>query len=65
MKINKKLKKFCILLFFVGICSGIFAQKVITGTITDNMPEKPAWYKTSDMARIFVGEHIENITFEK
>lgn len=33
--------------------------------ISDDMPEKPAWYKTSDMARIFVGEHIENITFEK
>jgi hypothetical protein len=33
--------------------------------ISDDMPEKPAWYKTSDMARIFVGEHVENITFEK
>lgn len=33
--------------------------------ISDDMPGKPAWYKTSDMARIFVGEHVENITFIK
>ena len=39
MKVNKKLRKLCILLFLVGICSGIFAQKVITGTITDESGE--------------------------
>ena len=33
--------------------------------ITDNMREKPGWYKTSDMARIFVGEHVEDIQFVK
>lgn len=33
--------------------------------IYDDMPEKPRWYKTSDMARFFVGEHVENITFNK
>jgi hypothetical protein len=33
--------------------------------ISDDMPGKPAWYKTSDMARFFVGEHVENITFIK
>lgn len=33
--------------------------------IYDDMPEKPKWYKTSDMARFFVGEHVENITFNK
>lgn len=33
--------------------------------ITDDMPGKPAWYKTGDMARIFVGEHVENISFIK
>ena len=31
--------------------------------ITDDMPGKPAWYKTSDMARIFVGEHVDDIVF--
>ncbi|MDR0543720.1 MAG: endo-polygalacturonase [Dysgonamonadaceae bacterium] len=33
--------------------------------MSDDMPEKPAWYKTGDMARIFVGEHVENISFGK
>lgn len=33
--------------------------------IYDTMPEKPAWYKTSDMARFFVGEHVDGVTFEK
>ncbi len=31
--------------------------------ITDKMPGKPGWYKTSDMAGFFVGEHVENISF--
>lgn len=31
--------------------------------IHDDMPEKPKWYKTSDFARIFVGEHTERIVF--
>lgn len=31
--------------------------------IADNMAGKPAWWKTSDMANIFVGEHVENVTF--
>ena len=33
--------------------------------ISDDMPDKPAWYKTGDMARIFIGEHVENIEFVK
>ena len=33
--------------------------------IYDDMSGKPAWYKTSDMARIFVGEHVEGIKFIK
>jgi hypothetical protein len=33
--------------------------------ISDDMPGKPAWYKTSDMARIFVGEHVDSIRFIK
>lgn len=32
--------------------------------IHDKMPGKPGWYKTSDMARIFVGEHVDDVTFE-
>lgn len=32
--------------------------------ISDKMEGKPAWYKTGDMARIFIGEHVENVTFE-
>jgi len=31
--------------------------------ITDDMPGKPAWYKTGDMARIFIGEHVEGVSF--
>lgn len=33
--------------------------------ITDDMPDKPAWYKTGDMARIFIGEHVEEVSFIK
>jgi len=31
--------------------------------ITDNMPGKPAWYKAGDMARIFIGEHVDGVSF--
>ena len=31
--------------------------------ITDDMPGKPAWYHTGDMARIYVGPHVEDIVF--
>jgi hypothetical protein len=33
--------------------------------ISDNMPEKLAWYKTADMARFFIGEHVEGVSFMK
>ena len=33
--------------------------------IYDDMPDKTKWYKTGDMARIFVGEHTEEVTFSK
>lgn len=33
--------------------------------ITDDMPGKPKWYKTADMARIFVGEHAEDLSFTR
>lgn len=32
--------------------------------IHDKMPGKPGWYKTGDMARIFIGEHVKDVTFE-
>lgn len=41
-----------------------FENLRINGTlIHDDMPGKPHWYKTADMARIFVGEHADDITF--
>lgn len=33
--------------------------------IFDDMSGKPAWYRTGDMARIFVGEHVERVEFLK
>lgn len=33
--------------------------------IYDDMPDKPKWYKTGDMARFFIGEHTEGVTFTK
>lgn len=44
----------------------VFENLVINGdTIYDEMNGKPGYYKTSDMARIFVGEHVDNIQFKK
>ena len=44
----------------------VFENLVINGrTITDDMPEKPKWFKTADMARIFVGEHVDGVVFGK
>lgn len=30
----------------------------------DKMEGKPAWYKTADLARIYIGEHVKNVTFK-
>ena len=45
--------------------SGIrFVNLVVNGRkITDDMPGKPKWYKTGDMAGIFIGEHVEKYIF--
>lgn len=44
----------------------LFENFSINGTvISDDMPEKAAWYKTTDMANIFVGEHVENVVFKR
>ena len=32
--------------------------------ISDDMPDKPAWYKTADMANFFIGEHVDTPTFK-
>lgn len=43
----------------------LFDNLVINGVkYSDDMPGKPAWYKTSDLARIYVGEHVENVIFK-
>lgn len=33
--------------------------------ISDDMPDKPKWYKTGDMGRIYTGVHVENVSFVK
>lgn len=33
--------------------------------ISDDMPDKPGFYKTADIARFYINEHTENITFNK
>ena len=44
----------------------VFQNLRINGKlITDDMPGKPKWYKTGDMGRIYVGEHVENVKFIK
>lgn len=39
--------------------------KINGEVISDDMPNKPKWYKTADMARFFVGEHTEGIVFTR
>jgi hypothetical protein len=42
----------------------VFENLNINGrVIADDMPGKPGYFKTADMARIFVGEHVEGIQF--
>jgi hypothetical protein len=41
----------------------VFENLVINGTLITDQMKKPGWYKTSDMARFFVGEHVEGIEF--
>jgi hypothetical protein len=41
----------------------VFENLIINGAvISDTMP-KPAWFKTSDMAGFFTGEHVEGLVF--
>jgi hypothetical protein len=42
----------------------IFEDLRLNGTlISDDMPGRPGWFKTSDMADIFVGDHVEGVVF--
>jgi len=44
----------------------VFENLQINGTVfCDTMKEKPGWYKTADLAGIYVGNHTENIVFKK
>lgn len=44
----------------------VFDNLVINGAaISDNMKGKPGWYKTGDMAGIYVGNHVEGVIFRK
>jgi TonB-linked SusC/RagA family outer membrane protein len=36
---KKQFVKFCCLLFIIGLCSGAYAQKAVTGTVTDERGE--------------------------
>lgn len=43
-----------------------FENLKINGTlVSDDMRGKPGWFKTSDMANMFVGDHVEDIKFIK
>ncbi|WP_448700587.1 glycosyl hydrolase family 28 protein [Mucilaginibacter sp. AW1-3] len=47
-----------------NISNVVFENLQINGKlISDKMDGKPSFYKTGDMANIFVGEHVENIRF--
>lgn len=39
--------------------------KVNGRTISDDMPGKPKWHATTDHVPMFVGSHVENLTFKK
>lgn len=48
------------------IVNGVhFRNLVINGRhLHDKMEGKPGWYKTSDFVPMYIGEHVENVTFE-
>lgn len=44
----------------------VFENLKINGKlIYDDMPGKPKWFKTGDIANMFIGEHAEGIVFKK
>lgn len=43
-----------------------FENLKINGVVIyDDIPGKPQWYKTGDIARFSIGEHVEGVTFTK
>jgi hypothetical protein len=42
----------------------VFENLVINGARISDRMNKPGWFKTSDMAGIYVGEHVDGILFE-
>jgi len=60
----------------LSIVSGYDEERTVEGvhfvnlsidgrTISDDMPERKPWWKTSDLAGVFIGEHCKDITFTK
>lgn len=58
----------------ISIISGYDGSRMVKGVrfehltingklIHDDMPDKPKWYKTGDMAGIYIGEHVSDVTF--
>jgi hypothetical protein len=42
----------------------VLEHLLMNGTvISDDMAGKPSWFKTADFANIFIGEHVDNVTF--
>jgi hypothetical protein len=43
----------------------VFENLMVNGRLYyDSMKEKPGWYKTADLAGIYVGNHTEGIIFK-
>jgi hypothetical protein len=44
----------------------VFENLLVNGKLYyDGMKEKPGWYKTADLAGIYVGNHTKDIIFKK
>lgn len=43
----------------------VFENLIINGKVISDKMDKPYWFKTSDMANFFVGEHIEGLGFRE
>ena len=61
---------------YLSVINGYDAQRKVSGitfeglkingqTIYDDMPGKPRWYATADYVPMFVGNHVENVSFAK
>ncbi len=61
---------------YLAVINGYDEQRKVTGirfeglkingrTISDDMPGKPRWYATADYVPMFVGNHVEKVSFSK